>query len=241
MKAYEIFQEMSPETATSVFQFLRDEEREVYSASLASLAANRKLRPVFVQRKPAAQQIEWLVKNIKLRGSGEIAEHAIQLWLLKGNKDLLVGFLDGLGIEHDGEGAADDIPDEFDEKKLKETVTKLLENHDAEVVRIYLHTFQMQNDTGWPELEKLIADTPELQFTSPDPDPDPVEGEVKSEKPEEEVKSEKSGEDEDAATEVDAVIEEETEAGADAAVEDVAETEEEAVTEEEEETEESET
>ena len=38
MKAYEMFQEMKPETAVSVFQYLRDEQREVYSASLASLA-----------------------------------------------------------------------------------------------------------------------------------------------------------------------------------------------------------
>ncbi len=183
MKAYEIFQEMLPETATAVFQFLRDEQRDVYSASLASLAANRKLRPVFIQRKPAAQQVEWLVKNIKLRGSGEIAEHAIQLWLLKGNKDLLVDFLDGLGIEHDGEGAADDIPEKFNVKKLKVTVTKLLADHDPEVVRIYLHTFQMQSNQGWPELDKLIADTPELQFSASEEEPEP---EVKSEKSDEE-------------------------------------------------------
>ena len=109
MKAFEIFQEISPETTQSVFQFLRDEQREVYTASLSSLAANRKLRPVFVQRKPAAAQIEWLAKNIKLRGSAEIAEHVMQLWLMKAHQDVLVQFLDGVGIAHDGEGAAEVI------------------------------------------------------------------------------------------------------------------------------------
>ena len=164
MKAYEIFKEIQPDTAASVFQYLRDEQREVYTASLSTLATNRKLRPVFVQRKPAPAQIEWLVKNIKLRGSEEIAEHIIQLWLMKAHQEMLTTFLDGVGIEHDGEGAAEEIPDEIDAKKLKTTVTKLLKDHEPEAVRIYLHVFQMQRSEGWPELTELIESTPELQF-----------------------------------------------------------------------------
>lgn len=167
MKAYEIFQEMGPETAASVFQFLRDEQREVYTASLSSLATNRKLRPVFVQRKPATDQISWLTKNIRLRGSDEIAEHVIQLWLMKAHQDLLVSFLDGVGIEHDGEGAAEDLPEELDGKKLKSTVTKLLKDSDPETVRIYLHVFQLQRPGGWESLNELISSTPELQFGAP--------------------------------------------------------------------------
>lgn len=164
MKPFEIFQEMAPETAQSVFQFLRDEQREVYSASLASLASNRKLRPVFIQRKPAAAQVEWLAKNIKLRSSGEIAEHVLQIWLMKAHQKMLVTFLDGVGIDHDGEGAAEDLPEKLDAKKLKSTVTKLIKDHDPEVVKIYLHVFQMQRPGGWEELDKLIQSTPELQF-----------------------------------------------------------------------------
>ena len=166
--ANEIFQDVKPETAVSVFQYLRDEQRDVYKASLSSLAANRKLRPVFVQRKPAPQQIEWLVKNVKLRGSVEIATQVLQLWLLKAHPALLTSFLDGLGIEHDGEGAADDIPDELDAKKLKSTVEDLLQNHDPELVRIYLHIFQLQRTDGWEELTALIESTPALQFDADD-------------------------------------------------------------------------
>jgi len=164
MKAHEIFREMKPETVKSVFQYLRDEQREVYTASLSSLATNRKLRPVFVQRKPAADQIEWLSRHVQLKGSDEVAEHVIQLWLMKAHQDLLIGFLDGVGIEHDGEGAADDIPDELDRKKLKSTVDELLQEHDPELVKIYLHVFQLQRSDGWPEIDELIASRPELQF-----------------------------------------------------------------------------
>lgn len=164
--ANEIFQEIKPETATSVFQYLRDEQREVYKASISSLASNRKLRPVVIQRKSVTEQIDWLVKNVKLRGSGEIATQVLQLWLLKAHTSLLTEFLDGLGIEHDGDGAADDIPDDLDIEKLKSTVTALLGKHDPELVSIYLHIFQLQRNEGWEELTKIIDSTPSLQFAS---------------------------------------------------------------------------
>ena len=88
----------------------------------------------------------------------------LQLWLLKGHQSLLIGFLDGLGIKHDGEGAADDLPDDLDAKKLKKTVSDLLKKHDPEIVTIYLHIFQLQRSEGWEEISKLIESTPELQF-----------------------------------------------------------------------------
>jgi hypothetical protein len=162
---------MKPETALAVFQYLRDEQREVYKATISSLATNRKLRPVIIQRKPVPEQIEWMLKNVKLRGSAEVAAQVLQLWLLKGHTAVLTAFLDGLGISHDGEGAADDIPDEFDAKKLKSTVASLLKNHDAEIVRIYLHIFQLQKSDGWPELTALIESTPELRFGAAEAEP----------------------------------------------------------------------
>lgn len=188
-QAYELFQDMKPETALAVFQYLRDEQREVYKATINSLAANRKFRPVIIQRKPVTEQIDWILKNVKLRGSAEIAAQVLQLWLLKGHTSLLKGFLDGLGIEHDGEGAAEDIPDDLDAKKLKSTITALLKDHDAEVVKIYLHVFQLQRTGGWPEITSLIEATPELQFgAAPAPaeeKPKPAKKAAKTEETEE--------------------------------------------------------
>lgn len=166
MKANQIFSEMKDETAAGVFQYLRDEERPVYGAALSTLATNRKLRPVFVQKKSVPDQIQWLVKNIRMNGANEVAENVLQIWLLKGKSKLLISFLDGVGIEHDGEGAAEDIPDEFDAKKLQSTVDELLKEYDAETVKIYLHMFQMQRRGGWKEISDVIEGNPDLQFGS---------------------------------------------------------------------------
>ncbi len=163
-QAYELFQEMKPETALSLFRYLRDEQREVYKATVNSLAKERKLRPVFIQRKSLPDQIEWMLKNVKLRGGAEVAAQILQLWLLKAQTPVLTEFLDGLGIPHDGEGAADDIPDELDAKKVKSTVAALVKKHDPEVVAIYLNIFQTQKEGGWPELEAVIEGTPALRL-----------------------------------------------------------------------------
>jgi hypothetical protein len=145
---------------------------------------------------------------VKLRASGEIAEHVIQLWLMKGHQEVLVGFLDGLGIEHDGEGAADDIPDEFDKKKLKSTVEGLLKEHDPEIVKAYIHVFQLQREEGWPEITELIEATPELKFGEPAPDPapevaeEPEEAEAKEEPQAKEEPEEEAAPAKEEATEV---------------------------------------
>ena len=196
MKANEIFSKMNDETAGSVFQFLRDEERKIYSATLSTLATNRKLRPIFVQKKPVAQQIEWLVKNIRLRGSSEVAENVLQYWLMNDNSEMLIAFLDGLGIEHDGEGSIEEIPDEIDEKKLKKTVDQLLKDHEPERVKIYLHTFQMQKPDGWMEIDSLISENTDLQFDSEDGEEEEKPAPAKKEaEPKKEDKPKKEDED----------------------------------------------
>ncbi len=164
--AYKLFQQMKPETALAIVQYLRDEQREVYKATIRSIATNRKLRPIIIQRKPASDQIDWILKNVRMRGSAEVATQMLQLWLLKAHTSLLNRFLDGLGVEHDETGAAEDLPDTLDPEKLEKTVKELLGDTDPEVVRIYLHIFQGQKSGGWSALTDLIEKTPELQFAA---------------------------------------------------------------------------
>ena len=40
----------------------------------------------------------------------------------------------------------------------------MLKDHDPEVVKTYLHIFQLQRSGGWPEITSLIEATPALQF-----------------------------------------------------------------------------
>ncbi|MEM7012237.1 MAG: hypothetical protein AAF585_12200 [Verrucomicrobiota bacterium] len=142
--------------ARTIFQHLRDEEKDVYKSVLASLAQEKRLRPVFVQRKSVPQQIQWMYDTCKLKVADSVAEHTIQIWLLKAKKDLLTDFLKAMGIEHDEDGTVEDLPEKLDEKKLKSTITKLLKKNNAEELTLYLHMFQLQQPGGWDTLANLI-------------------------------------------------------------------------------------
>lgn len=165
MNAYQIFQQIEPQLATDIFAYLRSDEKETYQGLVASLAEQRKLRPIFILKKTPADQISWLCKMSKMKIANGIDEHVLQMWLLNKQRQLLIDFLDAMGVEHDGEGSVDNLPESLDADKLKSAVEKLLETHPQEVVKIYLHVFQMQKVDGWPELNALIESDERLSFS----------------------------------------------------------------------------
>ena len=100
MQANQIFQEITPDLAKEIITAVREADRNVYRASLASLAGQKKLRPVFVQRKPVDQQMRWMHDTLKLKSCIEVGEHLLQMWLLTCHTDMLTLFLDDLRVEH---------------------------------------------------------------------------------------------------------------------------------------------
>ena len=106
-----------------------------------------------------------MISNLKLKTSSEIADQVLQVWLLKAKMDMLIGFLDQLGIEHDGEGSVEgDLPEKLDKKKLQKAVDEMLEAHSEEEVKVYLNLFQSQRSGGWNELNELIESDERLSF-----------------------------------------------------------------------------
>jgi len=174
--------------AEEVFRNLRETSRDVYKGVIISLAKERRLRPVFIQRKPVEAQVDWLVKTAKLKSSDGVVEHVLQVWLLKSHKELLIDFLDAIGLPHDGDGTVDELPDELDADKVGPAIDVLLKNRSPELVATYLWVFQLQKPGGWPPLTERLQQDPRLAFgstdasvdsapvavveTAPDPEPD---------------------------------------------------------------------
>lgn len=148
---------MSFELVTQQFQWMRDDERELYKTAIATLANAKKLRTVFVTKKSLPEQFTWLIKQLSNARNNMISEHLLQAFFMKGQQDMLVTFCDGLEIKHDGTGAVDgDLPDELDADKLKTAVDALFEKFSAELTTVYLHVFNIQTENGWDSLTELI-------------------------------------------------------------------------------------
>lgn len=149
-----------------IFSYLRSNEKETFKGLVSTLAGQRKLRPVFILKKTPDEQIAWLCKTAHLKFADGVDEHALQIWLLNRHPELLISFLDSMGIEHDGKGSVDKLPDALDGEQLKKTAEQLLESNPEEVVKVYLHVFQLQQPGGWPTLGHLLENDSRLCFAS---------------------------------------------------------------------------
>lgn len=162
LKPHEIFTRMPPETAAQIFTFLMEKERPLYKATIESLAKQRKLRPVFVERKPRQERLIWLKETLGRRNSESVAAHLLQIWLVGEHKQILCDFLDVLGIAHDENGTIETLPPPPAKPDLQRAVQTLLEKHDPAVVAVYLHAFQALDENGWPALEEILKENERL-------------------------------------------------------------------------------
>lgn len=138
-------------------QWLRSNEKALYNNALGSLAANRKLRPIFVQKKKPADQAAWLHKTLKLRTSDTVGEHLFQVWFMKSQQEILKAFCDGMEIKHDGEGQVEgELPKALDANKLKSTVDSLIGANDPKMITLYLRIFNLQTPAGWDSLSEIL-------------------------------------------------------------------------------------
>jgi hypothetical protein len=160
VKAHELYAAADPALFTQMLDWFRANDRNVYKSAVATLAQNRKLRPVFIEKKPLPDQYAWLLKTLKINACDTIGEHLLQAYLMAGQQSLLAMFCDGMGIPHDGKGSVvGDLPKKLDPERLNSTLDRLLGLFDPKLLTLYLHCFNLQVPGGWQELsDKLASD-----------------------------------------------------------------------------------
>jgi hypothetical protein len=163
-RPHEIFAQMPASTAHEMFAFVFENEKPLYRATIESLATQRKLRPVFVERKPRHERFAWMQDALSRKISETVAAHLLQIWLVRAHSKLLCAFLDGLGIKHDENGTIEQLPAAPKKAELVKVIDSLLESHDRAVVAVYLHAFQALDDKGWSTLDELLAEDPRLKL-----------------------------------------------------------------------------
>jgi len=166
VKAHELYTAVDPAVVTDMLDWFRANDRNVYKSAVATLATNRKLRLVFIQKKPLVEQYAWILKTLKLPACETIGEHLLQAYLMAGQQSMLAMFCDGLGIPHDGKGSVvGDLPRKIDGERLDATIDKLVDIFDPKLLTMYLQCFNLQVDGGWPELTDKLANDPRLTLS----------------------------------------------------------------------------
>jgi len=163
LKSHELLGFMSPNLAQEILIHAHESDKELYRATLTAVAGVRKLRPVFLERKPRTEQHSIMAATLSKPAMDMVTGNLIRGWLLKKYKDMLIAFLDALGITHKEGVVEGDLPATMDDAKLRSAVDVLLGKFPPEVVAIYLNAFQEMNEVDWPNLKKLLEEDKRLQ------------------------------------------------------------------------------
>lgn len=161
---HEIFARMPASVSAHFFTHLGEKEKALMKATIETLCKQRKLRPIFIERKPKAARFAWLQDALGRKQNDGVAAHLLQVWLVGSQGALLCDFLDGLGIAHDEHGTIEEVPPAPEKAKIAEVVDVLLGKHDAGIVAVYLHAFQATNDNCWSTLDDILGEDPRLKL-----------------------------------------------------------------------------
>jgi len=161
MRPHQLFATMAPDQARTLLDALKEKAPVAYAQSIGLTAGALKARPVFLQRQPPERRSEMIRKALGRVVSDPIAEEMLAVYFLECRNELLVEWLDAIGLEHEkGTLQGDDPPAEPDAKKLATHVATYREkatDADRADRELLLRAFAAQSSIDWPELDKLLA------------------------------------------------------------------------------------
>jgi hypothetical protein len=163
LTSHELLGFMSPALALEILTYAYETDKPLYRATLSAVADARKLRPVFLERQPRPQRHTMMLATLARPALELITGNLIRLWLLKKHKQMLVDFLDALGITHQ-DGVVEELPPAMDDAKIRTAVDALLVKYPPEAVAVYLHAFNEMNEVEWPNLKAMLDSDPRLQL-----------------------------------------------------------------------------
>lgn len=160
MRPYQLFAAMKPEQARALLDALKEKAPVAYAQALGLTAGAIKARPVFVQKQPPERRAELMRKALSRVASDPIAEEMLAVYFLECRNEVLVDWLDRIGVEHD-KGTLAGEPTEPPAKQLGEAVAGFREaaggEADAADRELLLRAFAAQSSIEWPGLEALLA------------------------------------------------------------------------------------
>lgn len=163
LTSHELYGFMSPKLALEILTYAFESDKPLYRATLQAVAEARKVRPVFLERQAKTERHAQMLSTLSRPSLEMITGNLIRTWLVKKHKNMLVDFLNGLGIQH-SEGVVEDLPESMADDKLRPAIDALLAKYPQEAVAVYLHAFNDMNEANWPNLKTMLESDPRLQL-----------------------------------------------------------------------------
>lgn len=159
----QLFGSMSSGLVCEILEELFKTQKELYRSTVQAVAAATKVRPVFLERLTRPERHVKMQAGLARNDLGGTTANILTTWLVKSQTQLLCDFLDALQIKHE-QGVVEELPPTMDDDSLLNALETVLAKHPHEVVSVYLHAFDVMNDTRWPNLQTLLEADPRLKL-----------------------------------------------------------------------------
>ena len=159
MRSFQVFAAMSADESEAFFGRVKETAPAIFAQSVHAAAAALKTRPAFMMKQPFAKQVAGVRRALSRVAANPIADETLAVYFLEIRKELLIEWLDQIGIGHDEGALTEDSPEEPPSASVKEAVEKFRgADHDDPDRELLLRAFAAQASIEWPVLDAQIAE-----------------------------------------------------------------------------------
>jgi hypothetical protein len=163
VRAYQVFGQMDDGEAARLLAVLAEKAPAFHVQALGAAAAAMRARPQFVLRQSPEKRAGAVRRALARVAANDVAEELLAVYFLDCRKEVLVEWLDALGLEHEDGTLKADAPPQPDEKSLAKAVEGFRsaakvdgEPGDRADRELLLRAFAAQRAVDWPALEQLV-------------------------------------------------------------------------------------
>lgn len=156
MRSYQVFASMTPERAVAMMRVLKEGAPGMFRQAVDAAAVSIKARPVWMRRQPFEKRSESIRRALARVTANPVADELLAIYFLECRKELLIEWLDAVGLKHDEGSLEDEAPDQPDAAKLKSVVDSFLAAADDPDRDLLLRAFAAQGAIEWPDLDAQL-------------------------------------------------------------------------------------
>jgi hypothetical protein len=157
MRSYQVFAAMPPERALALMRGLADRAPQMFRQAVDAAAVAIRARPVYMRRQPFEKRAEAVRRALSRVVANPVADELLAVYFLECRRELLVDWLDRVGLAHEDGTLEEESPREPAEEALRAAVAGFRAVDDDPDRELLLGAFAAQQAVDWPTLDALIA------------------------------------------------------------------------------------
>jgi hypothetical protein len=150
MQTFALWRQLSQDLNHEILEAARLHNKGLYRRTVRDLSAGMRRSVQVMMTLPRDIRHGWFHKQLSRPEFDVLGHNLVINWLQRAEQEpMMVAFMDGLGVAHNGHGCLDNLPDTPSDMELERICQSLYERFPEEQVTLYLSLFEDFTDAGW--------------------------------------------------------------------------------------------